>query len=63
MIRTNIKFLLLETVSSITSVRSGYKEDNWGDPVSCQLTEVEFSPAREDMNIGPEGMKLKNLQC
>jgi hypothetical protein len=29
--------LLLETVFSTWSVHSGYKEDNWGDPVSCQL--------------------------
>jgi hypothetical protein len=29
--------LLLETVFSIQSVQSGYKEDNWGDPVSCHL--------------------------
>jgi hypothetical protein len=29
--------LLLETAFSIRSVQSGYKEDNWDDPVSCQL--------------------------
>jgi hypothetical protein len=35
--------LLLETVISTQSVQSGYKEDNWGDPVSCQLlVEIEF---------------------
>jgi hypothetical protein len=33
--------LLLETVFSARSVQRGYKEGNWGDPVSCQLTEVE----------------------
>jgi hypothetical protein len=27
--------LLLEAVFSLRSVRNGYKEDNWGDPVSC----------------------------
>jgi hypothetical protein len=33
--------LLLETAFSTQSVQSGYKEDNFGDPVfSCQL-EVE----------------------
>jgi hypothetical protein len=26
--------LLLETVFSIRSLQNGYKEDNWGDPVS-----------------------------
>jgi hypothetical protein len=26
--------LLFETVFSARSVQSGYKEDNWGDPVS-----------------------------
>jgi hypothetical protein len=34
---TTIK-LLLETLFSTLSVQSGYKEDNWGDPVSCQLS-------------------------
>jgi hypothetical protein len=29
--------LLLETVFSTWPVQSGYKEDNWDDPVSCQL--------------------------
>jgi hypothetical protein len=29
---------LLEMVLSTQSVKSGYKEENWGDPVSCQLT-------------------------
>jgi hypothetical protein len=29
--------LPLETVFSNRFVRIGYKEDNWGDPVSCQL--------------------------
>jgi hypothetical protein len=33
--------LLLETVFYTWSVQSGYKEDNSGDPVSCQLR-VEF---------------------
>jgi hypothetical protein len=32
--------LLLETVFSTRSVQNGYKEDNWGDPVSCQLREL-----------------------
>jgi hypothetical protein len=31
--------LLLETVSSAWSVPKSYLEDNWGDPLSCQLTE------------------------
>jgi hypothetical protein len=26
--------IMLETVFSTRSVQSGYKEDNWGDPVS-----------------------------
>jgi hypothetical protein len=30
--------LLLETVFSTRSVQRGYKEDNWGDPVSCCLS-------------------------
>jgi hypothetical protein len=29
--------LLLETVFYNPSVQSGSKEDNWGDPVSCQF--------------------------
>jgi hypothetical protein len=29
--------LLLETVLSIRHLQSGYKENNWGDPVSSQL--------------------------
>jgi hypothetical protein len=29
--------LLLETVFYNRSVQSGSKEDNWGDPVSCQF--------------------------
>jgi hypothetical protein len=29
--------LLLEMVLSTRSLRSSYKEDNWGDPVSCQF--------------------------
>jgi hypothetical protein len=29
--------LLLEMVISTQSVQSGYKEDSWGDPFSCQL--------------------------
>jgi hypothetical protein len=32
------KELPLEMVLSTQSVKSGYKEENWGDPVSCQLT-------------------------
>jgi hypothetical protein len=39
--------LLLETVFAIRPVQSGYKQDNWGDPVSCQLTEsVESQPVK-----------------
>jgi hypothetical protein len=35
--------LLLETLFSTTqSIQSGYKEDNWDGPVSCQLTENEL---------------------
>jgi hypothetical protein len=30
--------LLLEAMFSTRSAQSGYKEDSWGDPVSCQLT-------------------------
>jgi hypothetical protein len=30
--------LLLETVCSTRFVRSDYKEDSWGDPVSCELS-------------------------
>jgi hypothetical protein len=33
--------LPLETVFYTRSVQSGYKEDNWGNPVGCQLR-VEF---------------------
>jgi hypothetical protein len=29
-------------VFSMWSVLSSYLEDNWGDPVSCQLTESEL---------------------
>jgi hypothetical protein len=31
--------LPFETVFSTRSVQSGYKEDNWSDPVSCQCSE------------------------
>jgi hypothetical protein len=31
--------LLLETV--FLSVQSSYKEDNWGDPVSCELISAQ----------------------
>jgi hypothetical protein len=31
--------LLLETVFPVRSMQSGYKEDNWGDPVQLR---VEF---------------------
>jgi hypothetical protein len=44
--------LLLETVFSTRSVQSGYKEDNWGYSVSCQLR-AEF--AREAVKLEPEG--------
>jgi hypothetical protein len=37
--------LLLEAVISTSSVQRGYKEDNWGDPVSWEL-----SSAREAEN-------------
>jgi hypothetical protein len=30
--------LLLETVFSTRSEQTGYKEDSWGDPVSCELS-------------------------
>jgi hypothetical protein len=36
---TNIIELLFEMVFSTCSVQSGYKEDNWGDPVSCQCSD------------------------
>jgi hypothetical protein len=31
-------WLLLETVFSIWSVQRGYKKDNWGDPISRELS-------------------------
>jgi hypothetical protein len=34
--------LLLEAVFYIPSVQCGYKEDNWGDAVSCCQLRVEF---------------------
>jgi hypothetical protein len=39
-----------------------YLEDNWGDPVSCQLL-AELSSAREAVKIGSEREKLNNLHC
>jgi hypothetical protein len=39
-------------------VQSVYKEENWGDAVSCQLT---GSSAREAVKVGFESRKLKNL--
>jgi hypothetical protein len=45
-------------VFSLKYVQSGYNEDGWGDPVSCQL-----SSAQEAVKIGPEHGKLKNLYC
>jgi hypothetical protein len=38
--------LLLETVFPTRSVERGYKEDNWGDPVSRSV-DGELSSARE----------------
>jgi hypothetical protein len=35
--------LLLETAFSAWSVPKSYLEDNWGDPLSCQLTELDES--------------------
>jgi hypothetical protein len=37
--------LMLETMLSTQSVQSGYKEDNLGDPVSCQLS-AESQPVK-----------------
>jgi hypothetical protein len=37
---------LLETVFSIRSVKNGYKEDNWGNPVNWGLA-VQLSSARQ----------------
>jgi hypothetical protein len=57
--------LLLETVFSAQFVQSSYKEDNWGNAISCQLAVVswELSSAREAVKIEPERGKLKNLYC
>jgi hypothetical protein len=52
--------LLLETVFSTRSVRSGYKEDNWGDAVSQELSLVTWEVS---VKIEPERVKLKNLHC
>jgi hypothetical protein len=52
--------LLLETVFSTRSVQSGYKEEDWGDPVSCKL---RVSSVWESVKMEPEGGKLKNLRC
>jgi hypothetical protein len=49
--------LLLELMFSIQYMQRGCKEDNWGDPVSCQLI---GSSAQEAVKIEPECMKLKN---
>jgi hypothetical protein len=50
--------LLLETAFSAQSVQRGYKEDNWGDLISWEL-----SSAWEAVKTGPEHRKLKNLRC
>jgi hypothetical protein len=50
--------LLLEMVFCTQSMQRGYKEDNWGDPVS-----LELSSTWEAVKIEPECMKLKNPQC
>jgi hypothetical protein len=34
--------LWLETVLSARSVQSGYKEDNWGGPISCKSAQLKF---------------------
>jgi hypothetical protein len=54
--------LLLETVFSIRSVQSFYKEDNWGDPVCCQF-QMRDKFCTGGLKIGPEPVKLKNLHC
>jgi hypothetical protein len=38
--------LLLETVISTPSLQRGYKEDNCGDPVSCELSSARESEKR-----------------
>jgi hypothetical protein len=52
--------LLLEAVFCARSVQMGYKEDNWGDVVCCQLIR---NSAGEAVKIEPERMKLKFLSC
>jgi hypothetical protein len=60
---TNMTIQLpLETVFSTSSVESGYKKENWGNPVSFQLS-VQWRSAREATKIEAELMKLKNLHC
>jgi hypothetical protein len=71
MLKTVLCNLLLSQLNSwTTTVETGvfptwsmlrsHLENNWGDPVSCQLR-VEF--AWEAVKIGPEHRKLKNLNC
>jgi hypothetical protein len=38
--------LLLETVFSTRSVQRGYEEDNWGDPVSWELSSAREAEKR-----------------
>jgi hypothetical protein len=38
--------LLLETVFSTRSVQRGYKEDNWGEPVSEELSSARQAEKR-----------------
>jgi hypothetical protein len=52
--------LMLETVFPTRSVQSGYKEDNWGSPVSIDW---ELSSAGRLWEIEPERMELNNLHC
>jgi hypothetical protein len=71
--------LLLKKAFSILSVKSGYKEDNWNNPISWRLAvrlssareaekrrryrRIDKSSARADVTREPETVKLKNPQC
>jgi hypothetical protein len=54
--------LLLETVFSTCSVHSGYKEDNWGGPVSFQLS-VGSQPVKRGLGGWCEMAASLGVSC
>jgi hypothetical protein len=52
--------VLLETVFSIRSLQSGYKEDKWGDPV---IARVEVGSSNSTVSLRVVGGDENGTQC